>query len=65
MVCEKLKVIYFKDLPWVDCYKSIAQRFTELKSIARKFYMDKNEFEILQELSKYTERGISEAFEIT
>jgi hypothetical protein len=64
MVCEKLKVIYFKDLPWVDCYKTIAQRFTELKKIARKFYYDKNEIEILKELNKYTHNAIKDAFEM-
>ena len=38
----------------------VAKQFTELKSIARKFYCDKDELGILKELEKYSENDIKE-----
>ncbi len=63
-VCKKLKDIYFNEKSWVDCHHEVAKRFTNLKQIAKKFYGDKEELEVLHELAKYTDDGIRDAFEI-
>lgn len=52
--CEKLKTTYFNDDPWQECYKLVAQKFTLLKDIMRKFYADKTYIEILIALQKYS-----------
>lgn len=62
-VCEKLKALYFEKTPWQDCYKAVARKFSELKVIARKFYVDKTELEMLKELSRYTAKDIEDAFD--
>lgn len=67
-MCEKLKIIYFNDVHWQACYKQVANKFTELKQIMRKFYnTDKNNFdseiEMLKELSKFSKESIKEALE--
>jgi hypothetical protein len=36
--------------------------FSELKALARPYYAGKTEIEMLQELSKYTEEDIKDAF---
>jgi hypothetical protein len=64
MVCEKLKAIYHTDDPWQKCYMQVAQRFTDLKRIARKFYCDKDELEMLQELVRYSEKDIQEMIHV-
>jgi hypothetical protein len=61
-VCEKLKDIYFKDIPWVECHKQVADKLTHLKRIAKRFYVDKDRVEILKELVKYSEQDIVDAF---
>lgn len=60
IVCEKLKDTYHTDEHWSKCYMQVAKQFTELKSIARKFYCDKDELGILKELEKYSENDIKE-----
>ena len=60
-VCAKLKIIYYPDKPWIECYRLVAGKFTELKNIARKFYAGKSEIEILQELAKYSNSDIIDA----
>jgi len=62
-VCKRLKVIYFSEKAWVDCHEEVALKFTALKQIAKKFYGDKEELEVLRELAKYTDDGIKDAFE--
>lgn len=59
---EKIKTIYFPDQPWADCYKEVAQKFTALKQIMRKFYTDKEEIEMLRELATYSKEDIQDAF---
>lgn len=61
-VCEKIKEIYFKDQAWIGCYKNIVLKFTQLKEIMRKFYTDKTDKEILQELIKYNNKDIEDIF---
>lgn len=61
-VCKKLKDLYFNDKEWVDCYNQVAQKFTELKRILRKFYTDKIDVDIFRELIKYSSDDINEVF---
>lgn len=61
-ICEKLKVIYFSDIPWVNCYRDVAAKFIALKAIARRFYVDKTNVEVLNELIKYSDQDIYDAF---
>lgn len=63
LVCKKLKVIYFNETPWVSCYRDVADKFTALKAIARKFYINKSNIEIINELLKYNDQDILDAFE--
>jgi hypothetical protein len=62
-VCERLKGIYFKEIAWPECYRILSGKFSILKSIARKFYVDKNNIEVLNELIKYKDQDIIDAFE--
>lgn len=62
-ICSRLKNIYFKDTAWINCYKLIASKFTFLKNKARKFYPDKTSIEIIQELLKYKDQDLMDAFE--
>ena len=62
-VCAKLRTIYFSNEKWVVCYRSVADLFGNLKHEARKFYPDKNEVELLQELTKYSTNDITDALE--
>lgn len=61
-VCRKLKDIYFKDQAWPDCYKEVAEKFTELRHIVKKFYGYETTLEICKELIKYSDEDIIEAF---
>lgn len=61
--CRKLKDIYFKDEKWPDCYKKVAEKFTELRCIGRNFYGYETELEIIKELARYSEKDILEAFD--
>ncbi len=63
-ICERLRTIYHPDKPWVDCYKEIAQKLTELKANSCKFYTDKTEIEILMELCKYNDQDLMEMFHV-
>ena len=62
-ICIKLKEIYFKDIPWVECYREVAKKLSELKVIGKKFYVDKNIIEVLTELNKYSHQDIIDAFD--
>jgi len=62
MICSKIKEVYHPDKSWSDCYKEIAQKFTILKQISRKFYTDKEDKDILTELAKYSNQDIADIF---
>lgn len=64
-VCIMLKRMYFPDTPWQECYKDVANKFSELKAVMRKFYTGKTDLEILHEIRRYSEDDISEAFCLT
>lgn len=61
MICEKLKVIYHNDKKWNECYKDVGDKFTNLKVIAKKFYQDKSEIEILIEMGKFSHSDVIDA----
>ena len=61
MACARLKNIYFENEHWVSCCRKVAAKFSELKVKARAFYVDKNETEMLMELSKYNDQDIIDA----
>jgi hypothetical protein len=61
-VCITLRNIYHTDTPWPACYQQVADKFTELKKIMRKFYADKSDLEILKELVRYSQDDIKDAF---
>ncbi len=61
-ICKKLKDIHFNDVPWSECYKDVAEKFSALKVIARKFYANKDELEMLKELAKYSIMDIKEMY---
>lgn len=61
-ICEKLKIIYFDKQSWSSCHEKVKLKFNELKSIAKKFYSDKTELEVLKELIKYTNQDIIDLF---
>ena len=62
-VCVKLKDIYFKEIAWVDCYRDVAKKLSEMKAIGKEFYVDKNCTEVLSELIRYSHQDIVDAFE--
>lgn len=62
MICEKLYSLYFSTTPWAVCYALVAKKFSALKIIARKFYSDKSEIDMLIELNKYSIDDIADAF---
>jgi len=62
-VCAKLKIVYHSDKNWIDCYKDVTIKFNELKRTAKKFYVDKDDKEILQELCKFNHSDIIDALE--
>ena len=61
-ICKKLKEIYYKTKLWPECYQDVSNKITELKSIARKFYVDKDELDMLKELAKYSIEDIKEMY---
>jgi hypothetical protein len=62
-VCIKLRDIYFRDMPWVECHNQVADKFTALKAIILKFYADKSRLDAMKELIQYSDQDIIEAFE--
>ena len=62
-ICQKLKMIYHVQSEWNECYKEVAQKFTSLKQIMRKFYIDKTDIELLQELNKYSLEDLKDIFQ--
>lgn len=56
--CRIIKRIYFAEIPWIDCYRDIASKFTQLKQAIRKQASLLSEIEILQYINKFTEEDI-------
>ena len=62
VVCDLLKTVFYPDTPWIDCYKAIAGKFSELKRNMRAFYPEKTIIEIMQEVCKYSTQDIKDIF---
>lgn len=62
-VCIRLKILYHPETPWADCYRKVGHLFTDLKKIARQFYTDKCELDILKELSRLSAEQLKVFFE--
>ena len=60
-ICDKLRDFYFKDIPWVECCQEVAVKYTDLKKLSRKFFIDKTDVEILIEVNKYSTSDIGDA----
>lgn len=60
-VCERLRIIYYKNKKWTECHKEVSKDFSRLKEIAKKFYTDLTEHEILVELNRYNDSDILDA----
>jgi hypothetical protein len=63
-ICEKLKVLYFKDVPWADCVGRVAAKFSALKARGRQFYVGQSDVDILRELIKYSTNNLEEMFHV-
>lgn len=62
-ICKKIKQIYFPDEQWSkSCYTQVAKKYTELKQLARKVFVQKTDEELLKILSKFSERDIEDMF---
>lgn len=62
-ICDKLKSVYYPNDIWVKCYKEIAIKLSKLKRILQKFYANKSNIEILQEIQKYSAEDIREVMD--
>lgn len=61
-ICKRLKEIYHHEEPWSECYRKIADEFTELKKNMRKFYPEKDNVAIIKELITYSDEDIKDLF---
>jgi hypothetical protein len=59
-VCVQLKSFYWLEKPWPECYQDVAQKFTDLKKVARKFYADKDTLGVLSELIRYSGKDLDD-----
>ena len=59
-ICDQLKFMYYPDTPWIECYKLVAGKFTEVKKAMRKMLPDKTDIQIAQELIKYRREDIED-----
>lgn len=62
-MCVKLKDIYFRDVPWAVCYRDVAAKLSQLKTVLKNFYAEKTTVEVMKELLLYNNQGIIEVFE--
>ncbi len=62
-ICERIRQIYHPNEQWGECHGDITRRLNQFLGIARKFYCDKTELEMLKELARYSTDDIKEAFE--
>lgn len=64
-VCKLIKKMYFHDTHWSQCYRQVADKFTMMKKILRRFYgLEKKDLttDIWEKIEKYTEKDIEEVF---
>ena len=59
-ICEKLKIIYFLNVPWNECYRKIGNKLTEVKRKARTMLVGMTEIEMLQHLRNFSTTDIED-----
>jgi hypothetical protein len=59
-ICQQLKRMYYANRDWIDCYRGVAAKFTQLKDIMRKFYTGMSDFEVLVELQRYSAEDLQD-----
>jgi hypothetical protein len=64
VVCNNLKIIFHQNEAWPECWKEVAKKFTELKIIMKNILPEKNSFEIVQELSKYSVEDLKDVLDV-
>lgn len=62
-ICVEIKRIFFPEVPWVECYLSVGDKFAELKQRMMKFSPMEDNIALLQELVKYSQQDLIEVFE--
>ncbi len=62
-MCEKIKRIYHNDESWAACHRKVAEKYSELKRIANKFYISMSSLTIAGELARYSDEDIAEMLE--
>jgi hypothetical protein len=58
--CNLLKRMYFAETPWIDCYKQVAAKFTQLKQSIRTQAPKLCEIEVLQLINKFAEEDMKD-----
>lgn len=64
IVCKKIKNMFFKDKKWQECYRDVANKFTQMKKICRPCYPNLSENQFLETISKYSDADILDVFAI-
>ena len=65
-VCTMIKENNFKNTPWDgNVSTAVSKIFTNVKKIARKFYAELSELEMLEKLAQYKTEEIMEVLELT
>lgn len=60
--CKHIKNIFYPNRPWVEVYRDVASKFTELKQIMYKIYPELKRIDIVRELSTYSQQDIKDLF---
>jgi len=64
-ICSRIKNNKFNDIPWDAVVSNdISKIFTKVKILARKYYPDLSEMEMLQKLDNYSNNDISETLQL-
>ncbi len=61
--CHQIKNMYYPETPWIDCYKLVAIKFSELKNILRKRAASMNDAQLLEALGTFSQLDIQETFD--
>lgn len=62
-VCSRIKRLRYDALPWVDCYKQIADDFTRVKNNARVIYPGQLIIKILANIRSWSDTDLVDVFE--
>ena len=62
-ICKKIKTSIFPDIPWAECYRDVAGKFTLLKKVMHSMYTEKTRHEVLIELNRYSADELKDLIE--